>query len=251
MIYEYFDIPKPNVVLVQSVVTALALSSATLTNVQWDEVSKTGELGTTRRLRIVFNNELNSLDKRTLDEAIEPFGYDIPIGHYTEKTALAGNDEFLVQESSLGEEDPKYLKKRVKLSTLIFGASNRVHRGAESSAESSTSSSSYQEKMRLTFTPPRTGWYEITFSARMSCNSANKLIGYRLQVDNTTTKKEGNVYNALTKAGGLYTIVGGNILHEFADTNEHFFDLDYKSNGSNTAYIDSAVITAREIGASL
>jgi len=249
MIYEYFDIPKPNVVMVQAVIVALALPSASLVNVQWDEISKTGLLGTTRRLRIQFSNELNALDRRNLDEAIEPFGYDIPIGHYTEKQTISANDLFIVEDSQRTEDDPKYLRKRVKLSGLI--ASTSFCKGAESAGQSSTSSSSYQQKLRLTFTPPRVGWYEVNFTARMACNAANKLLGFRIQFDDATTKIEVTPYPNLSLANGIYVLVGGNVVFQFVDTNQHFVDMDYKSNGSNIAYIEQAVMTIREIGATL
>lgn len=118
----------------------------------------------------------------------------------------------------------------------------------ESNNQSQRTSSTWGQKVRLTFTPNSAGYYEITYSALISCSDTGVKIHTRAQVDDTTTKKEivEELYNFKYADGAWHDRMGHWV--SYLDATEHNIDLDYKTSESGkAAYIKEAVITARRI----
>lgn len=114
---------------------------------------------------------------------------------------------------------------------------------AQSNGISSTSSNSYSQKVRLSFTPTVAGDYILYMSCNYSCQTLNQI---NLQID----QDEGTII------WGNYAFAGrgtSDALHASAickitglTASAHTFDLDYNSNnGSGTVYIREARLFIR------
>lgn len=131
----------------------------------------------------------------------------------------------------------------------------------ESLAESSTTSATYQQKVRLTFTPLAAADYVVSFSALMSSSNQTRLIKCRILQDSSVVHKESlvSVDSAATYAQGGWHPVAGQFLVSSLSVAAHTFDMEFCTSsggsggggsgggGSNTAYIKEAHIHIRRI----
>jgi len=120
---------------------------------------------------------------------------------------------------------------------------------AISESESSTTSTDWQEKLKLTFTPFSQGNYVIHFSADVSHESAGVIMKARLQLDDTYTYRERQIelYN-YKHSDGAYNQYTGMYILEDLSAEEHTLDMDYCSNKKNKAmYIKSAHILVQRM----
>lgn len=118
----------------------------------------------------------------------------------------------------------------------------------ESNDQSSTNSESYQQKLRVTFTPEYAAYYEITSSCLYSHDDTGVFCFIRIQVDDSTTKKEmvRELYN-FKKEDGAWSPYSSNFVI-WLDATQHTIDMDYcQDDNPKTMYIKEAVITARRI----
>lgn len=107
---------------------------------------------------------------------------------------------------------------------------------------SSTTSTTYQEKLTLNYTPDFTGDYLVLWSAATASDSANKPIQIRVQVDDTTTINEStwgaNFTNEYSNNTGMtVTTLTGGVTYKF--------DLDFRlttTSGTPTGFIRRARI---------
>jgi hypothetical protein len=123
---------------------------------------------------------------------------------------------------------------------------------AISEEESSTTSTDWHQKVRLTFTPSSVGNYVIHFSADVSHESAGVIMQTRLQLDDTYTYRERQIelYNYKYSDGAYNQYTGMYILEDLS-AEEHTLDMDYCSNKKNKAmYIKSAHILVQRISSS-
>lgn len=117
-----------------------------------------------------------------------------------------------------------------------------------SDGEETTTGTDYVQKVRLTFTPVAAGDYEIHFSLMIATSNTGVGMKTRVQVDDTTTKKEING-NLISGYPAYFERSGHFVVNLTAAA--HNIDLDYASSSSGkTLYIKEAVLTARRIGQS-
>lgn len=118
----------------------------------------------------------------------------------------------------------------------------------ESNGESSTTSDKYQQKISLVFTPHSAGHYEINFSTMYSHSDTGVFCKIRIQVDDSTTKKEMlRELNNFKYEDGAWSPYTGNFV-VYLDKSEHYIDMDYcHGDRPKTIYIKEAVIIARRI----
>ena len=109
---------------------------------------------------------------------------------------------------------------------------------AESSALSSTTSATPQQKLRLTFTPPAAGDYMLMWSAQLGA-AISKDVYAEIEQDDTTIIVDETI--AGNGAGYSNSFVGMKRI-TFADTNAHTFDINYSAPNGGTAYIEHVVI---------
>lgn len=118
----------------------------------------------------------------------------------------------------------------------------------ESDGTSSTNSESYQQKLRVTFTPEYGAYYEVTSSCLYSHEDTGVFCFIRIQVDDSTTKKEmvRELYNFKYEDGAWSPYSSNFVI--WLDATEHTIDMDYcQDDNPKTMYIKEAVITARRI----
>ena len=119
----------------------------------------------------------------------------------------------------------------------------------ESNAESSTTGTTYIQKVRLSFTPIAAGDYEINFSFLIGTSNTGFATNSRVWVDSSTVKKEimANLTSAYPNMHGR----GGNFMLYGLTAAAHTVDIEYCSaSAGKSTYITEAVITARRIGQS-
>lgn len=118
----------------------------------------------------------------------------------------------------------------------------------EDDSESSTTSITYQQKLRLTFTPLLAGDYEVIFSALVSHSNTGNLMLMRIQIDDTTTEREISAdLSGLKYVDGAWHPYAGNFVVTLSAAS-HNIDLDYASGeAGKTMYIQNVVLVARRI----
>lgn len=115
-------------------------------------------------------------------------------------------------------------------------------------AESSTTSTTPQQKLRLSFTPSSIGNYEVNFSYMYSASNPAVKFTVIMECDDSVRKK-----TLATKVGDIYTvgdyqIGGGNFVLENLSAEPHTIDMDYAIlTGSGTLYIKEATIVVRRL----
>lgn len=113
---------------------------------------------------------------------------------------------------------------------------------AEDDSESSTSSTSWQQKLRLTLTNIPAGSYEIEWYAELYHTDTGSAASARVQRDDSTTIAQARYYAASGWALN-YQAFGG-IKHTDLSAGSYTYDLDYtvgdNSGGSTSAYIRRA-----------
>lgn len=119
---------------------------------------------------------------------------------------------------------------------------------AEDEGEDSTTSSSYQQKVRLTFIPNFTGDYEIRFYAETTQNHNNARVYTRVQIDDTDTIAEQERVKAgsNTEFGwdGTWFGWGGIGYHAFTSGVSYDIDLDYHSQANKSMRIRRGRLSA-------
>jgi hypothetical protein len=105
--------------------------------------------------------------------------------------------------------------------------------------ESSTTSSTWQQKLRLTTGSVPAGKYRIGWYLEGSGDDANIRFEYRVQIDDTTTIMEWHPGFPKKYSSGEWQVNGG---HYYATLSaaSHDIDLDYRNNDGNTTYIRRA-----------
>jgi hypothetical protein len=161
------------------------------------------------------------------------------INAVVEKTDSTAGDFVLIEDS-----EDSFSKKKVSLDNLFSGVLDSKY--ASSLGEDSTTSTSFQTKLTLTFTPQEEGYYELQFSAMVSCSDTGVFIKTRVRVDDTTVYNAINqeLYNFKYSDGAYYGRSGTNVVHLTATS--HTFDFDYCSGDSGkTAYMKEAYMVLR------
>lgn len=150
--------------------------------------------------------------------------------HYTKRD---GND--------LKFKDPNNAAERTLTQLLITESAY-----AESNGEDSyTGSTTYQQKVRRTFTPVELAYFEITYSLLLSANDEKVSFKTRVQIDDTTTKKETIGPTGGKYADGKWQARAGHFVVQLSAA-AHNIDLDYgTTDAGKTVYIKEAVVTVR------
>ena len=114
---------------------------------------------------------------------------------------------------------------------------------AESLGNSTTSSSSYQEKLKLTTSLLDAGDYIVRWSAEFGNTKKDKKTKVRVQIDDVTTLTELTTsqfaINWYGPASGFAKVTLTNAIHEI--------DFDFKQDGGNTAQIKNARLSIERI----
>lgn len=122
------------------------------------------------------------------------------------------------------------------------------HEYDEDNAEDShTGNTAYQEKLKFTFTPTSLGYFEITFSCLMACSDEKIAVNTRVQIDDTTTKKETSIPVGGKYSDGRWQDRAGHFVVQLTAAS-HDIDLDYSiADAGKTVYIKEATLTARRV----
>lgn len=114
---------------------------------------------------------------------------------------------------------------------------------ANSDAESTTTAATFQEKLKLTFTPSEASDWDVDWSADVAANTANRDVNYQFQEDDLTTVNAGTIQPDPNNGGG-YITVGGKFRTTLTAAS-HDFDIDFSSsNAGSTVKIRNARIVA-------
>ncbi len=117
------------------------------------------------------------------------------------------------------------------------------------SESTTTDDVNWTQKVRMQLTPLSVGNYEINFSCLMSAQDGNRVIGFRLQLDDTTDLYLPAASFPQKFSDGLYAPFSGTVILESLSASTHNIDLDFRSYDSGkTVYIKNATITGRRIG---
>jgi len=100
---------------------------------------------------------------------------------------------------------------------------------AESEGESSTTSDSYQQKLRLTTGTVPAGTYRIGWSFEYSSTEDKVDCGFRIELDDTTAINEIVPPPKKKYSDGAYDILSG-FKHTSLTNASHIIDVDYKAN---------------------
>lgn len=108
-----------------------------------------------------------------------------------------------------------------------------------SEGQSSTNSTTYQNKVSITATDVPEGSYRLGWHFEWRISKANQEFEYRVQQDNTTNLKEDSVSPFVDIS--VWNPVNNFYYIETISSGTHTFDLDYSSSSSSsTAYIREA-----------
>ena len=115
----------------------------------------------------------------------------------------------------------------------------------EDESESTTTDDvNWQQKLRLTFTPPEAGDYWIHWSVEAANSGANK--GTYIQLEQDDTTQINTSLNAPIVANGYLNVDG--FKKVTLDTSQHTFDIDFMANTStSTAKVRRARLAIRKI----
>jgi len=102
---------------------------------------------------------------------------------------------------------------------------------ASDETESTTTSLSFQQKLRMSYTPLALGDYIIEWTAEIATNSNNKGCEVRLEQDDTT---ELNIALNAPIVAGAYITASGFKMITFSDLNTHTFDIDFRAEAAST-----------------
>jgi len=131
----------------------------------------------------------------------------------------------------------KYVDDAITIAT-VFGSE---YDSAYSAGESSTTSATFQQKLRLTTSIVPAGNYRIGISFNYTSDNENESSEFRAQVDDTTTIYSTTTGQKKKYANGVYYHQSGFV--EVVLTNAaHTIDIDYANNNGNTTYIKEARI---------
>lgn len=145
-----------------------------------------------------------------------------------EKTNLEGSDLLLIEDSAASYEKKKVQLVNMPLKVVAYG---------ESEGASSTTSRTYQRKLRVTFTAKAKD-YLVLFSCEV--RRFNRNGEFRVQVDNTSTLVECEYRN------GGYDLKSG-FQRLTLTAGSHDVDVDYRTTkNGRTVYIRRARITVLE-----
>ena len=128
--------------------------------------------------------------------------------------------------------------------TISLGANPKNY----STGQSSTTSTNWQQKLRLTFTPDIAGDYEIHWSALVSHMDTGVFMKMRIQIDDSVTYNEWaqEFYN-FKYEDGAWSIKSGVFVVNLSQVS-HNIDMDFRSGESGkTMYIKEALLIARRI----
>ncbi len=107
-----------------------------------------------------------------------------------------------------------------------------------SEGESSTTSNTYQQKLRLTVSGLVAGTYRLGWYAETRCNSTNSDFEFRIQQDDSTVLAETNIES---QDATTYLPQSGFVYVSLSAATTYNFDLDYSSETSGvTTYIRRA-----------
>lgn len=109
------------------------------------------------------------------------------ISAVVEKTTPIAADLILIEDSAASNA-----KKRVQLGNLPAGIFGAEYQSAESLGISSTTSTTYVEKLKLTTGTIAAGDYKIDWGHDQSTDKASTPVGFRVHVDDTTLCAENN-----------------------------------------------------------
>lgn len=154
------------------------------------------------------------------------------INGLTQKTTPVDADVFVIEDSAAS-----WGKKKVPYSSVktVFGTQ---YQSAVSEGESSTTSATFQQKLRLTTPSVPAGNYYIGFFYEHAMSGDDKQYGYRTQVDDTTTFAEGIIECKGNYADSQWRSKAGHYIATLTAAT-HNIDLDYRAVG-DTAYIRRA-----------
>lgn len=107
-----------------------------------------------------------------------------------------------------------------------------------------TDAVNWQQKIRLSFSPPEIGDYWLHWSAEVANSGANKGTEVQVELDDTTQLNYS--VNAPIVANGYANIDGFKKIN-FADINQHTIDIDFKVEGTGTAKIRRARLAIRKM----
>jgi len=156
----------------------------------------------------------------------------------TEKVAPVGADLLIIEDSEAAN-----VKKKVQISNLPSGAGMSLSFDGDSEAESSNGTTSFVEKLKLTFTP-EAGDYLINWYYEYSRSTSANSVEARVELDDTTelalTTHSIPTTNQFVGQGGFKKVTLTNVSHDV--------DIDFrKPGGAANALIRKARITVIKV----
>jgi hypothetical protein len=153
--------------------------------------------------------------------------FDLDINSLTEDTAPDRTADYIVTYDASESSHKKVLIDTISIigsgGTMIFGSE---YQSAQSLAESSTSATSYQQKLRLTTGVVPAGDYRLGWKYSWKYSNSRDEFHARVQLDDTTTLHEVDIADIFRdkyyrREGGFAKVTLTNA--------SHTFDIDYKS----------------------
>jgi len=120
----------------------------------------------------------------------------------------------------------------ITIAQLLAFSPDDVH--SQSEGESTTTSLTFQQKARLTFTPGHTTDYLIRWTAELGCLTKDKQFEMRVEMDDTT---EISLHQMAISVNDLYAVVSGFQKVSLTKDVEYTFDVDYRAVDASTVKI--------------
>ncbi len=140
--------------------------------------------------------------------------------------------------------DGKYLRRSG--TALVGDDAIPTSFSAISDGETTTQSTVFVPKLKLTFTPSEASDWKITFCADVAQDTANRDVNYQFQEDDTTVLNGGTIQPDPNNGGGYISI--SSTVKRTLTAASHDFDIDFSSsNAAHTAKIRNARIIAEKV----
>lgn len=125
-----------------------------------------------------------------------------------------------------------------EIGDMVFGSEFQQ---AVSASESSTTSATFQQKLRLTTGTVPAGTYRIGVTFNYSSDDENEEMEFQLELDDTTQIWYADPVQKKKLSDGVYMSAGA-FTYTVLTNAVHTFDLDYANSNSKTTYIKNARI---------
>ena len=153
-----------------------------------------------------------------------------------DSSAVVTSIDYLLKNAA--SEDPGHVHTVYRLK----GTGNVVT-GSSTGESSHTDDLLWTEKLSVSITPAVAGDYNIQFFCQLASTADNRIMGVRLQLDNTTTLIDNQAFTCGIYGDGHWEVKGGTIFSTLTAA-AHTIDMDYQTSADTgkTVYIKDAYI---------